>query len=317
MHVPKTITSPLTRVIVFLGLFVIVSGTIGPHIISGNILFRDGFAIYGSVGKVMIFGLIAFVLLVRHNRQRLIVHPWRPLLLGWMVAAMAAFGLAWAAVDRLIAGQRDPATLLLAHGGLLICVAFVAIGCLGPANLQLLWRQFKREIMSAAGLAIGFYIFLIAVYALWQPLAWLVMAGVSWLLSASGLHPLVIPPNTLLFDKFGITIAEYCSGIESIALFTGLYVIIGLLDWHRLDKWRYFVVFPFALFVLSLLNILRVYGLIMAGYYFNPQIAFSLFHTYAGMVFFILYSGAFWAVAYRHLLQKDLRDAPQSKKGEV
>jgi exosortase/archaeosortase family protein len=59
-----------------------------------------------------------------------------------------------------------------------------------------------------------------------------------------------------------------------------------------------------ALLLLFGLNILRVYVLVMAGYYINPQIAFSLFHTYAGMVFFIIYSGIFWAVSYKWMLQK-------------
>jgi len=65
---------------------------------------------------------------------------------------------------------------------------------------------------------------------------------------------------------------------------------------------------------LFVLNIVRVYGLIMAGYYINPEIAFSLFHTYAGMVFFILYSAVFWAVAYRYLInRKEVRYDKESK----
>ena len=104
-------------------------------------------------------------------------------------------------------------------------------------------------------------------------------------------------------DKFGITVAEFCSGIESIALFTALYAIVGLLDRHRLNIKRYLWIFPIALVLLFGLNIVRVYSLIMAGYYIDPEIAFSLFHTYAGMVFFILYSVVFWLVAYKYLLK--------------
>jgi exosortase/archaeosortase family protein len=78
-----------------------------------------------------------------------------------------------------------------------------------------------------------------------------------------------------------------------------------MMDWKRLHVRRYFVVFPLALLGLFACNILRVFGLVMAGYYINPRIAFSLFHTYAGMLFFILYSAIFWALAYRHLLKKD------------
>jgi exosortase/archaeosortase family protein len=113
---------------------------------------------------------------------------------------------------------------------------------------------------------------------------------------------MILPPRTLLFNKFGINIIEYCSGIESIALFTGLYALIGVLDWQRFNHKRVIYIFPIGLIILFLFNILRVFVLILGGYYINPSIAFSLFHTYAGMVFFILYSIIFWAVSYKSLL---------------
>jgi exosortase/archaeosortase family protein len=112
----------------------------------------------------------------------------------------------------------------------------------------------------------------------------------------------LILPNILLTDKFGITVAESCSGIESIALFSGLYIIVGLLDRERLNIRRYIWVFPAALAMLFALNIVRVFALIAAGYYINAEFAFSLFHTYAGLIFFILYSVIFWAAFYRYLM---------------
>lgn len=304
MNLPKTITPLLWRVIVFLGLFVGVSGAIGPRIISSSILSRDGFEIYGGVGKAVIFGLIAFVLLARRNKTALTLRRWRPVLLAWFAGAVVFFAIAWVSVTNLLAGHPTPLNLIGAHAGLLLSLVFMAIGCVGIADALLIWRAYKKQIIHSVLLAAVFYIFLIAVYALWKPLAAIVLTAVSGLLKFTGLHAILIPPNTLLFDRFGITVAEYCSGIESIALFTCLYAIVGLLDWHRLNLQRYFITFPFALIVLFGLNILRVYGLIMAGYYINPQIAFSLFHTYAGMIFFILYSIAFWAVAYKYLLAK-------------
>jgi len=303
MRLFKTINPLLWRVIVFLCLFVGISGAAGPRIISGGILFQDGFGIYGGVGKAMIFALIAFVLLARHNKSRIELQPWQPLLLFWFAAAASFFVLAWVATTSLLAGHNDIQNLITAHGGLLLCLVFAAIGCFGPKNMQLLWRQYKREIVLSAGLAIAFFLFLTIVYALWQPLAAIVLYCVHNLLMFSGLQAVVVPPNTLIFDKFGITVAEYCSGIESIALFTSLYALVGLLDWKRLNVRRYIITFPFALIMLFMLNIVRVYALIMAGYYINTEIAFSLFHTYAGMIFFILYSAAFWAVAYKYLLK--------------
>jgi exosortase/archaeosortase family protein len=53
-------------------------------------------------------------------------------------------------------------------------------------------------------------------------------------------------------------------------------------------------------------NILRVFVLILGGYFINPHIAFSLFHTYAGMIFFIIYSALFWGVCYKYMLRNKL-----------
>jgi exosortase/archaeosortase family protein len=308
MNPRKTITPLLWRVIVFLCLAAGIASAAGPRIISGGILFRDGFALYGGIGKALIFGVIAFVLLVRHRKSAILLRPWRPALLGWIGVSGVAFALAWMSIGNLLAGQRNPGSLIAAHAGLILSLAFAAAGCIGLKNIRTLWQTYRRETLNSLGIAGLFYVFLLAVYALWRPLASVVLFSVRGLLGLNGLQATVIPPNILVLSKFGITVAQYCSGIESIALFTGLYVIVGLLDWERLNKTRYFIVFPFALLLLFGLNIVRVYGLILAGYYINPKNAFSLFHTYAGMVFFILYSAAFWLVAYKYLLEEN--DAP-------
>ena len=298
----KTITPLQKRVIVFGILFVIISGVIGPRIISGGIMIRDGFAAYGGVGKALLFSLVAFLLVARHTKAKLKLTPWRPSLLLWAIVGIACLALSWNAVSYLLAGERLSYHLFMAHAGLIVGLVFVGISCLGIENIKKIWYIYRREIINATVIGISFYIFLQIVYLLWQPLASIVLISVSYLLNVSGLEAVIAPPNTLIFDKFGITIAEFCSGVESIALFTGLYAIMGLLDWKKLNKKRYFAIFPVALLGLCLFNIVRVYGLIMAGYYINPEIAFSLFHTYAGMVFFIIYSAIFWAVAYKHLL---------------
>ncbi len=304
----KTITPLLRRVIVFLCLFLLTTGVVGPKIIDSDIMFRDGFSQYGGIGKALIFGLIAFVLLFRHNKSEITLQPWKPALLGWFGAAIVSFLWAWVSIDHLLADQRQVFNLAGAHLGLLGSLILAAIGIFGPKNIKILAVNYKRELITAAGLTVLFYAFLTVVYSLWKPLASVVLYGVNGLLGATGLAATILPPHTLLFDKFGITIAEFCSGIESIALFTSLYAIVGLLDWKRINKRRYFTIFPFALLFLFGLNIIRVYGLIMAGYYINPEIAFSLFHTYAGTVFFIIYSAIFWAIAYRHLITGPSRE---------
>lgn len=300
----QTIDPLYKRAVVFLGLFVLASGIIGPKIIASDLMTHAGFGLYGSIGKAVIFGLIAFGLLARHRGKAAGLHPWHRRQLAWLAAALFIYGVAWTNVDALIAGSRTVFSMVAAHGGLWLSLICAALACLGLANARIVWRQYRREIGQSVLWAGLFCAFLYGVYALWQPLAAVVMHSVNGLLGLTNITAAILQPNTLVLDKFSVTIAEYCSGVESIALFTSLYALVGLLDWRRINRRRYFALLPFALTVLFGVNILRVYGLIMGGYYINPEVAFNLFHTYAGMVFFILYSALFWAFAYSYIIDK-------------
>jgi len=300
----KAVYPILFRVAVFLVLFVIFSGILGPRIISHGLVNKDGFQIYGGAGKALLFGVICLAILVYRKGIDVVLKKWTYINVIWLVLAVLSLILAWVSVGKLIAGVSGLEWPILAHVGLLLSIIFALIGSFGLSDLMSLLKRYKREILISIGLAVLFYIFLYAVYSLWGVLAYVVLYSVRPLLQVSGVSAEIVKPNILLLSKFGIQIAEYCSGIESIALFTGLFAVIGVLDWHRFNHKKLFWVFVPALVVLFGFNILRVYGLILAGFYIDQQIAFSLFHTYAGMVFFILYSIIFWGVSYKWLLQK-------------
>jgi exosortase/archaeosortase family protein len=292
----------LTRAAAFLGVFVLLSGIMGPHIIGHGLVDRDGFQIYGGAGKALLFGLLALLLLIQRRPAVPKLQPWRVTNVTWLVLSGLALTSAWVGVDRLINGASSLVWPLLVHISLIASVVLAAGGTFGPGNLRLLAKTYRHELLIALGLAIGFFVFLYAVYGLWKVLAAIVLHSVRWLLNLTNINATILPPRTLLLNKFGIDVAQYCSGIESIALFTALYALIGVLDWRRFNHRRFLYIFPAALVVLFILNILRVFALILGGYYINPQIAFSLFHTYAGMLFFILYSLIFWAISYKWML---------------
>lgn len=297
----------LKRAAAFLGVFVLLSGIIGPHIISHGLVGRDGFQAYGGAGKALLFSLLALLLLIQRRKTLLKLHPWRLTNIMWLILSGVALSCAWIGVNKLIGGATSLIWPLLVHASLVASVILAAGGTFGPGNLRLLAKTYKRELLIAVGLAVGFFVFLYAVYGLWEVLATIVLHAVRWLLSLTGLTAAILPSRTLLLSKFGINIAQYCSGIESIALFSALYALVGVLDWHRLNTRKFLLALPPALLVLFALNILRVYLLILAGYYINPHIAFSLFHTYAGMLFFTIYAIIFWAISYKWMLRVPIK----------
>lgn len=307
-------TAPLIwRTVAFIGIFGILSGVLGSQIIAGGIVNRDGFAIYGGLGKAMIFGVIAFLLVIRGHRA-VGLEEWRRQLFGWLLLSILCGLAAWQGIQMLLI-QQSTAAMFLVHTSIVVAIACAFLGVFGLPNTRRLVRGYQKELWQAAGIAAGFYMLLQLVYSLWRPLAGVVIHSVAWLLSSSHVPVDIIASNVLITDKFGVTVAQYCSGVESIALFSGLYAVVGLLDRPRLNVRRYIGVFPIALLGLFLLNIIRVYALIAAGYYYNPEIAFSLFHSYAGTLFFVLYSIAFWAVAYRYITNRSIKPVPDSRGG--
>ena len=288
----------------FLSIFVLYSGLIGSRIISGGILYADHFAIYGGLGKSALFAIIAFMIMANKSGFDLKLKSWAPKQSIWLVLSIISYTAAWMAINHLLAGATSWYLIVLSQTLLITSLILAAIGVFGLANLKTLFVKYQRQLAYTLVLLVAFYGFLTLVYGLWQYLASAVLYSVKWLLDITGLVTIVVPPRSLLLTKFGINIAQYCSGIESIALFSGLYALIGTLDWHRFNPRKFLLAFPIALLILFALNILRVYVLILAGYYINPTIAFSLFHTYAGMVFFIIYSAIFWKVTYKWMLRK-------------
>ena len=296
-------TAPLLwRVVAFVLLFIAISGTLGPRIIGHGLVDEHGFQLYGPAGKALLFGISTFLIL-SHRRLGIVqLSPWRKVNLAWLFLVGLTYLYAWMGISRLIAGHTAIGWTVTTNISMLTSVAFAALGCLTADTMRQLGRAFKRELLISLGLAVGFTGFLYAVYALWLPLSTTVLHVVQDMLHLIGLQASTVPPDTLLLSKFGIMVSKYCSGVDSIALFTGLYVVVALLDWKKLDRKRALGIFVPALLLLFACNVLRVFVLIVAGYYINTQIAFSLFHTYAGMIFFIVYSAIFWRFAYGWML---------------
>lgn len=285
--------------------FVLASGIIGSRIISHGLVRKYGFQVYGGAGKALLFGALALLLLVWRRQRFPKLAAWRPINFVWLVVAIAALLLEWRVLAQLTRHHSPGIVwIIAAHFLILASVSSLLLFSFGWRNLLSLSRAYKRELLLSLAMATAFFGFLYLVYGLWKILATVVLKCVKALLGWVGVSAVFVPPRSLIFNKFGISVTQFCSGIDSIALFTGLYALVGVLDWHRFDHKKYLAAFLPGLVVLFGFNILRVFVLILGGYYINPQIAFSLFHTYAGMVFFIIYSGLFWGVSYRWILRK-------------
>jgi len=103
---------------------------------------------------------------------------------------------------------------------------------------------------------------------------------------------------TFELEGFKVIIGSPCSGIESLVLFTGFFIFVGLLDWSKLNHLRFFALFPLGIAGMFSMSILRIFLLMVVGAFYSPKLALSLFHTNIGWILFVGYFFVFMLFAY-------------------
>jgi len=142
------------------------------------------------------------------------------------------------------------------------------------------------------------------IWRLWPYMIPLVLKIVYFLLKKVTSHAKIIPGDILVVKNFAVIIAEACSGIYSIFIFSSIYLFIILLDWVKINKKRAILIFIPAIIGVFFVNIFRVFLLMLVGGYFSEKIALGLYHSYTGMIFFLVYFTIFWLVMYKWMKNK-------------
>lgn len=298
----------IQRVIGFVIAFVAISGISGSWLISTNrLLFEFHFDIYGSAGKAILFGVVVFFLLTRDRITQLDISAWKPTNFIFCGLSLISLGLFFFGASQLLqyqAATQAPLLTIFTHSMLWLSGLSITIGIFGTEFIRQLWQKCRSELLVTAGLSTIFYFLFGFIFQLWPYLSKIVLWAVLGLLHLTEPSVKVVPPLTLQLPEFAITIGEYCSGIESLFLITTLYLLIGCLEWRRLRKIAFLLhYFPLIIGMFGL-NIVRVYVIIQAGVLFNPEIAAKLFHTYLGMILFMVYFFLFWTWSAPNVIQK-------------
>lgn len=290
----------LIRLAVFLAGFLVVSGIIGPWLIPTPLLYGAGFYIYGNLGKLVLYSAILFVLFVRDSlpiadKPSLKSFNWVFLVLAGILTAIF-FPLANQLVE-----AKTGLFLILAHATLIAIPALMFLFAFPLANIKKYLQDYKKQLFACLGISIVFDIGIFQVWKLWPIFSSVVLLAVRWLFSLTYADVYTPGQLTIYVHGFGVRILEACSGVDSLFLFSALYLIITVLDWKKFNHLKVVLAFFPAAIGLFLVNILRVYIIILAGVIISPAVTEQLFHTYAGMLLFIAYFGVFWAIMYRRL----------------
>ncbi len=298
----------LIRVILFIILFVLATGIIGPWVISTKLLYGFNFFIYGNLGKLVIFSVIVFLFLTRGRLKDLRYKRYDARNLIFILCALLLVWIFFPLARMLLTYQSFTSNLplsLLVHLNLVLIPVFLLLGVFGYAFLGTFIREFKKELAICIGLSAVLFLAIFQVWKLWPLFSGLVLNMEYFIFSHIYPHVFIIPPRSLFVTNFAVEIAEACSGLESIFLFTVLYIFIAFIDWKKLDKKKIILFYPLLLAGLIGVNILRVFLLILVGVLISPDVMVALFHTYLGMVLFVIYFLVFLIFGYKRMKKKN------------
>jgi len=297
----------LYKLLSFILLFVLISGLIGPWVISKRLLYDFGFFIYGNLGKMVLFSVFLFFLLARNKLGTITNEKYRITNILYIAASFLLVPIFFYFAQDLLSQTSFSTNILLSFLTHLLIITIPMLllpGVFGLTFIKKFIIQFKIEIATCIGISLLYDYLIFQVWKLWPYLSSFILLIEEFLFRLSFPLVVVTPPNILTVQTFSVAVAEACSGLDSLFLFSTLYIIIAILDWNVFNKKKLILMFiPVSLGLIAV-NILRVYLLILIGVMISPKLTLTLFHTYAGMILFILYFILFWKVSYKWIKKK-------------
>jgi len=200
------------------------------------------------------------------------------------------------------------AFIALKYSFLALMVLSFFVAAFGKEMIIDQYRTYKKQIPYFAALGVGYWMISSFIEGMWHvfsgTVAWLVYSLLKLTYPGASLTPNADGP-AIVAGGFGARIGSLCSGIESMMLFSALFVIIIAVDFKKIDLKRAFIVFFPALAGVFLLNVLRIWLLFLVAINISRDIAVGMFHTNAGYILFCAYFFMFLWFAYPWMIVKE------------
>jgi len=283
---------------IFLFLFLAISFTAGKVIYKG--LLNDFYVyIYGGMGYILLFSIAGFILLYRERLFKFNKYSYKLTNILFVVISLlltAIFYYIGLNVDEI---SRNIINIALIHLLVISIFGFLLVGVYGFRFIKEFFREFKKELLYFLIFGAIVYSLMNSVWKLWPYFSWLVLKINAFLFDILHMNYKIIEPRIINVNGFAAEIGEACSGVYSIFLFTALYLFIILLDWKKMNKKKAALLFIPAVAGAFLTNVFRVFSIFMFGGFISKDVAIGLYHSYIGMLFFLIYFAFFWILFYK------------------
>ncbi len=300
MNMSKSFKELLIKSLIFVSLFIIFSIIIGTKLYQYSLLDKWKIEIYGRIGYIILFSLLGFILMYKDKLMKLKSFAFE--IKDALIIVLSFIFLSLFYLFQINAYKFEISifNMLLVHLlGISIFIS-LALGVFGIKFTKNFILVFKKELGYFFLFATIVYFAMNFVLGLWPYLSFIVLKLVYFVLSFMGTVK-ILGTDILIYEGFAVKVAEACSGIYSIFLFLAIYIFAIFLDYKKLNLKKVLILFIPALIGAFLVNVLRVLVLMLVGAHMSQDIALGLYHSYTGMIFFLIYFAIFWSLSYKWL----------------
>jgi len=283
---------------IFVGAFILFTLIIGQKIVTSSLLYKFNLAIYGGLGYILLFSVFGFIVLYRNRLSQLKPCKFKKKQGIFLLFSLAFLSFFYGIELNISSIEVNFLNTIFVHLLALAPFVFLLLGIFGLEFIKNFVKEFKKELVYFAIFGVIVYSLMNAVWSLWPFFSMIVLKAVYFLLGLVSQNTQLINSTTIMFDGFAAQIAEACSGIYSIFIFSSLYIFSILLDWKKINKTKAVLMFIPAVLGAFLVNILRVFLLMIIGAHVSRELALGFYHSYTGMVFFLIYFAVFWKIFY-------------------
>ncbi|HLD89020.1 MAG TPA: archaeosortase/exosortase family protein [Candidatus Nanoarchaeia archaeon] len=259
--------------------------------------------------KFSLFGLMSGVLFIMLNKSKLFDFEYRQnfretVLFSFLsIILLLSFFSFTRLADPLVVINNFSVLVLLGYFTYFLAVFFVFLAVF---NFNF-FREFFSSVSASFLVSVLFFFFTVMLWANWRLFSNF-MAKASYVLmsvfsSNAGIVFTASDP-VLKLESFSVAVGAPCSGIESTALFTGLFLVMISYDWQRIIRKRILPIFLLGIAGIFIVSLVRIFALMLIGAKWSPQLALTLFHANAGWVLFVAYFLAFVIWIYPMTVEK-------------
>jgi len=189
---------------------------------------------------------------------------------------------------------------------ILLILLFGSLILLFSPNYKLFWKETLLSLILG-NLFIALYSL---IYKLWPYFSWVVGKGEFFLISLIYKDAFFIPSSTyegVVYSNiptvgaknFAGVIFKTCSGIEGLSLFLFLFTLVVLIDWKEINIKKVAILYPIGLISFFIVNIIRIFILLIVGIEGNSELTVRLFHSNTGWILFTVTFLIFLLITYK------------------